>query len=498
MLRRLFWISFWFLLAGAGIGLWLLAIQQPSAETISSLPVSFKPAATPPPFAIVLAQSDSASQDTHLLSCATGKCRLLVAPSQAIDPVTNGTDWFFYTEKSQPGTKETIRVLQRQDASGQVQVINSETPLVRPRDLYISPDGKKVAFWLDNSNDTVKQLTELWVYDSETKGAKVIAEKVHVPDVYTPPRWNSASTMLWFIGNTAPAGKTAQIDCITASVDEPHVQARFGSVNWADAARQAQLTDISQDGEYLAAATSQDGQGQLAIVHEGAKGETMKLRGSIPFLQWLEDNSLVYAVQDSRGVSFWRVQQGVHRYVARQNGTLLAAHSDLRAAYLPFIASTLGGQHQFVLDFESGLITDIGSVPGFGDSATIAQVEQISTTPGAVAGATTAIDDEELLAFIETHITEMVQSPGARASRVIMTDEPNTVYVEYRTANQEQGRILVGVRDVLHPEWSVRGKYKLVGVEWQKVQGGGLKDPKPAKLYEWETAVSQWIFKQSY
>jgi len=47
-------------------------------------------------------------------------------------------------------------------------------------------------------------------------------------------------------------------------------------------------------------------------------------------------------------------------------------------------------------------------------------------------------------------------------------------------------------------EWSIRAHYELKNAQWQKVQGGGIENPKPAKLYEWEDSLKKWVLKTSW
>jgi hypothetical protein len=502
MLRKIFWLVVLGIILFFGYSAvrhFLSAKKSPAEQQI---PIVQRTIIPPPPFSMVLAQTDSNSGATHLLNCPTTNCHLMVPPPEAVESVTNGDSWFFYTDETDPKQKNNVRILKRQDADGKLQVISSQTPLVRPRDLYLSPDGAKVAFWLDNIDDPTAALTELWVYDSQTRGARVVAENVHLPDVLSTPRWNAASTTIWFLGNTAAKKQDKHVELLAATVDPPAIQAHFSRIDWSGLSQVADrgIMDISRDGTAVAYVYSlPGGEGALHIAAGDSPLDITTLRGQVPYIQWLEDGSLLYAVQDSRGFSFWRVRNGVHQYVTRQNGTLVAASSDARAEYVSFITSSLVSQQRSVLQLSSGTVTSIGTIPIFGDHVAIAHVapEPLNDNP-AVAGITSALDDGQLLAFVEEHIAEISGQAGSSAKKIIMTNQANTVYVDYGVGDAVSQRLLVSIRDAIHPEWIVVGRYQAINVGWQKVFGGGLKDPDPTKLYEWEPSVGKWIFKQSY
>jgi len=107
----------------------------------------------------------------------------------------------------------------------------------------------------------------------------------------------------------------------------------------------------------------------------------------------------------------------------------------------------------------------------------------------------TTLDDAELAAFLNRYFDRIV-GEEARMVRFTTTDTPNTVYVEYEASEQVRQRVLVTVRDVIHVEWVIRARYEAVNTAWRKVEGGGLADPEPQRLYEWEEELGQWVLKE--
>ena len=95
------------------------------------------------------------------------------------------------------------------------------------------------------------------------------------------------------------------------------------------------------------------------------------------------------------------------------------------------------------------------------------------------------------------HLSAITED-GTIAQRLITTDQPNTIFFDYLLPDNTNQRILITIHDAVHTEWSIKAHYTELGGEWHKVQGGGLADPQPVKLYEWEEELDQWILKEHY
>lgn len=496
-------ILFWGLIAANVItgSHWLYESQRAARPVAVKQPIR-PPKQFPEPASLstILIQRDNKQDANRLLICRDSRCSTESIPhSVSNDALSDGESWYHYVDVEDEKNDTTKRVLQRTwIEDNRSDVIVEQTPLVKPRDLFISPDGQKVAYWLDNISDPKAELTELWMYDAAAGGTVLLAEKLYQPDILTIPRWNHSSSHLWFIADTSRPAEPDKIELLVVSTQPIGIAARFGKLDWKELRGLASsgTMDVSLTGTALAYAKSDSIQSQLSVVMEDGNGQGAAIPGNVPYLQWLEDGSLLYAIQDSRGFAFWRQRGSVHSLIARSPGTLRSAHSDVRGEYLAFAAQAgVRDITLHALHVSSGRVIDQGEIPAFGDHLKLVHVAQtpVSNTP-AVAGAST-FDDAELTAFIENNFTDIV-GVAVKPIRIITTSQPNTLYVDFRIGDQET-RILVAVKDVIHPEWSILGRYQVSAGEWQKVQGGGLEDPKPQRVYEWEGSVKQWILKSS-
>ena len=119
-------------------------------------------------------------------------------------------------------------------------------------------------------------------------------------------------------------------------------------------------------------------------------------------------------------------------------------------------------------------------------------------------GATPSLDFREVeeiassTNFIQTNITTITGEPDSHAERILVTDQANTAFVDYRLGDNSLKRLLLLVRDAMHKEWTIRARYQEQRGEWQQVQGGHLTPPTIKSLYEWEQSEAQWILKESY
>lgn len=437
-------------------------------------PVAFEEAPPIPPLKTLLVQSTKGSEEFRTVVCAQPGCQ-----TQPHLP-------YFYQED----------ILVRFDsAAGQTRPIAQPTTLTAPRELFVSPDGTKITYWLDNIHEPEAELSELWLFDSAEGSSRLLMENVHVPDVLTQPRWNSAGSHLWFVADSGP-GNASKIELIVVGVQPAEVSARFNNLEWAalrDVA-ESDLFDISFTGRSLAFVDQTfTGKSRLNLSHEGASLQrTSAAKGDIAYLQWLEDGSLLYAVVDNGGFSFWRIRGLVHSFIARREGTFIAAHGDVRGEYLAFVA----GQSLYTLQLSSGFVQKQTDIPAFGDTLTLLHVSQDESapSPSQETGALSQLEDAEMTAFVEKNLPAIVGEPTARPLRLLTTKQPNIVYVDYESETETR-RILLTVRDATYPEWSIRARYEPAGGEWRKIQGGGLPDPDPLRLYEWEDALGGWVLK---
>lgn len=471
-----------------------------SPREVQPMLVLASPAPQPDFSALLVADSGGKRQ---VLSCTKQRCTPQLLP-QAINghTVFDGEGWLYYTEAESVLTSLTKRILVRSlKATGATTQLIEQTPLTSPRELMVSPTGEHTAFFLDNIDRPADELTELWVYDRAKNGVRLLAEKLYQPDIRSRIRWNRAGTLVWFLADNGAQGVKSDVLELVAAPLTARPAVVFKKISWdklADVVDHGMM-DISPSGSTVAFATPRlFGRNEIVVMTEGQGRSSFSVRGAVVYLQILEDNSVVYAVQDARGVTFWRLRDNVQRHIARQPGRMLAAHGVPTGEFVVLVTQADGtsvAQLQ-LLHTPTGTFTQSVVAGAFG-TVHVAQLLISPTPQQGVAGATTAFDDAEIVAFIDQHFPAIVAAPGAKAQRLVVTNAANTVFVDYATRAGHEERILLAIHDLSRADWAIKARYTIQQAEWRKVVGGGLPDPKPIRLYEWEESVGQWILKSS-
>lgn len=486
----------------AGIVSLLAVFFRPSQEAPAVSPITLASPAPAVDFSVLLVHEQEGVR--QVLACTKQRCTPQPPPA-AYDrqAVFDGEGWLYYQETESELSKITKKILTRTiAATGTTAQLMEATPLTLPRELIISPTGKHTAFWLDNVDRPEEKLTELWLYDREKNGVRVAAEKLYRPDIVSRPRWNHAGNLLWFLADTGAQDNPAEVLGLVVVPLSTPVAVAFPDIAWGQLRHivDTGTMDIAASGTALAyAAPRPFGREELGIVSADQKLERLSVRGRVVYLQFLEDESLLYAVQDARGVTVWRRKERVARHIARQSGRLLAAQGVPSGEHV--LLALEAGEKQvslMLLHTPTGSTAPPMAVAAMSGSFHLTQL-QLRPAPAdtAVEGTRSRLDDAELVAFVDRHFPRISGVPGQRAHRLVVTDQPNSVYVDYESRAGKEERILLVVQDVTHADWSIKGRYQVQRGEWRKVQGGGLPDPKPARLYEWEEAVGQWILKDS-
>lgn len=467
-------------------GLFVVAARHPGAPSSESNILTASNKATPTPtFSVVLLKTDG--EKRRLISCQLKRCQTLTPPSsQESSAVTDGQSWYHYQDGSLRRTWIN---------NGESQIIVDRTPLIASRDLIISPDNKKIAYWLDNIDQPDKQLTELWAFDSDEAGTKLLAEKLVRSAVATEPRWNKASSRLWFVGGDHELN--------VVSTQPPGIVPSFKNLDWDRLKGTADhgVMDISLTGKTLAyAEPTYLGRSKLVTASQVGKPRTALVRHPIPYLQWLDDDNLLFITQDSQSFTFWRLNSSTQQQIARHPGQLESVHTDGEGSYAIFASQPRKNQTRlYALHIASGDIINLDyQVPSFGKRTNLVHIESQPDQSGAVAGLTQPLIDDQLAAFVENNLADIVRQTNVRPKRLIITDKPNTIYVDYRDGTGVDKRLLLIVNDAVYAEWSIFAYYEESSGEWVKTEGGGLTNPQPVRLYEWEENLDQWILKENY
>lgn len=467
-------------------GLFTIAARRPSSHNNESDTLTVSTKEDPvPTFSVVLLKTEG--EKKRLISCQYKRCQTLTPPSsQESSAVTDGQSWYHY----QDGSLRRVWI-----ENNRSDIIVDQTPLVRPRGIIISPDNKKVAYWLDNVDQPDKQLTELWAFDSDEGGTKLLVEKLVRPAVVTKARWNKASSRLWFVGD--------DYELNIVSTQPPGIVPSFKNLDWDRLKGMADhgVMDISLTGKTLAyAEPTYLSRSKLVTASQVGKPRTALVRHPIPYLQWLDDDNLLFITQDSQSFTFWRLNGSTQQQIARHPGQLESVHTAGEGNYAIFASQPRKNQTRlYALHIASGDIINLDyQVPSFGKQTYLAHVASPSDQSGQVAGLTQPLADDQLAAFVENNLADIVRQTNVRPKRLVITDKPNTIYVDYRDGTGVDKRLLITVNDAVYAEWSISAYYEEVSGEWVKTQGGGLAEPPARRLYEWEENLDQWILKENY
>lgn len=482
--------------AGSIIGVFWYIAQRPHSGNSAKNPEVLSASNSVPAVQALLVQVDT-NNTRKVLSCAEAGCKVIaIPPSDGGDPVSDGSSWYRYVTQ-QGNNKASVTVLQKVHTDGSTEKISEENELVQPRGLIMSPDGARVAYFLDNIHDN-QGLTELWVYDSARGGAQVVAENLKKENIASRVRWSASSRVAWFLQD---GGQRQYIVVPTQGDGKP--SARFSNIDWNKYSSIADqgVMDVSDDTVNVAfAEPTFFGFSQLTIAHDGGSTTKQSMKGNVVFVRWMQNNTLFYVVQDGNNLTFWIAGASGERPIARMPAQFRSAHSSGSSDLVAFIADPKKGEtHLYVLQISTGLVRDETQVPSFSGNIFVVQANEAKVEQdAAVATITAHLTDQELLAFAHDRIMDIAQDPQAKIERMITTDTPNTIYIDYTSGSAAEKRVLIVVQDALHPAWQVLAHYMSVAGQWKRDEDAQDADPKPTKLYEWEQDVSEWILKQTY
>jgi hypothetical protein len=450
---------------------------------------------------------------SRAVTCFHAQCSTQDLPPNILNfAVSDGQNWYYYISDSIKTSKPNASIMPTpvsmshltgtlvRASSGQTpETVIGPTDLTAPRGLFISPDNQKLAFFRDNIHEPSKKLTELWIYDFISGNVRLVGENYYYPDIRSSVRWNSASSHLYFIGDTGPQSDPKdKLELFIIQTQPPTTRVAFGDVPWDELGNNfdRHQIDISRTGDSLVyIAKSFFGASVLTVITPSDHQRTT-VRGSVPFVQWLEDGRLIYAVQDQQGFTFWqRTPDNTHRFVARRPGTVTSAHSDQSGEYVVFAVTESPGITRFYsLKIATGTITDEGKIANHNSPVELAYVRQELEETDNFQTAVTYTDNE-IAAFIEKNQKNII-GEGSRPYRLIPTNLANNIFLDYYDSHNQEHRILLKINDIIHHEWVIKGRYEAVAGAWRKIEGGGMADPTPVRLYEWEEHLNQWIQKE--
>ncbi len=459
-----------------------------------------KPGHQQPNFETLLVSVDN--EERTIYKCNKLNCHPLVKPPNidAYQGVTDGNSWYHYLEKENSNRKnENKKILARTWADKNKSItIAEQTVLVSPRGLIISPDSQKVAYWLDNINKDETSLTELWAYNANEGGTKLLVENLSSIHIITPARWNRSSNKIWFLGDTSEPEQPAKIELLVTSLKPPKISSRFASVDWDNLKKIVAhgLMDISFTGRSLAYVDPGPEKNHLVIVHEGLGPATASINGQIKYLQWLENSSLLYVLQNDRGFSIWTTHGTIHRQLAYQKGQILSVSGNSSGSYIALATQDPTTEKITVFDINEKRFYNHSPLPSSNKQIFLVNLKALSSISTVKNNITQTLDASQIAAFINKQITKITDNSRATPTRMIITDQPNTVFVDYEDQSAKK-RLLLTINDAIHPEWTIHSRWVEETGEWTTIQDGESNLLEPVKVFEWEKSINQWVLKDS-
>lgn len=482
------WLRLLVLLVLLGVGFWFWLSPAPEPET---------------PVVQFIERPHGTSFVTTLVAgartfaCQEGECRPAFTRRPGSGQVSDGTWRYSYEEGEDPvrGT-DKVFLTREHEETGEEEVLMESTPLTSPRGLFLSPDKQHLAFWLDNVGNPSEELTELWVLDTGDKSIRLLAEKLYQPDIRSDPVWNATGQVVYFVADTGERSATHdQLELIVVDL-VPTVRADFASPAWG---QEPIASDVSPSAASAAVVTPGFFGSSTIHMLSSERARRSTVRGQVAFIRWVNDTQLLYVVQSGGGVTLWQVEDDVHRFLARRPGNLRAVRVSPGGDYVVLALATAANTVNVEsVHLTSGTVITEGSVVA---DARLVAIDDVALVPEELseqaAAPVTELDDEELVAFVENQLVAIV-GPEAVPARLVMTDSVNALFLEYRDEAGQEQRVLLRVHDAVHAEWSISARYQPLRGEWQRVEGSGLADPNPLRLYEWESELNLWVFKQDF
>jgi len=446
---------------------------------------------------ILIEKKDGKGNWTDLYLYDNGKLKPLSPPDSAIrsvSPVSDGSDVYYMVNSE--GRKKIISV---SIASGKEETITDSTPLVSPRELFASNDGKVVAFYLDGSN----KLTELWTYDVKKGRKRVSLERLS--QISQGPFWDANGGFLIRDKEQLIRGTPERTGGDILPV----------SFNWKNIPSGMSIIP-SPGGTQVVYVSCKNGSPGCALkvwdLKENKEREIIELPSSkVEVLGW--DTSSLLVSSGEKELKLWKISKN-----QKTNYTLDAGSSSLTlsgdGSRYAYVYSSKNGEQLVIRETSDNRIFGNVSLPSEpipfnaraeDDSAPatyriVQYLRPLVETETFVKPAENELAEEAIVGYVMQHIRQIAEAPQGEpvtAEKVLFTRTPGAVYVDY----------LVGTtiwRRLVQVDGDVSGnavQYKLIGVfapingEWTLARGMDLGDKTATSVYEFDAEAGKW-FKQ--
>lgn len=468
------------------------------------------------------APTDAGTWETILL-VDNGAVRTLALPEtvdRAVLPVTDGERLYAYV-RAERG--RGARLVAFSFDGREEETITDATPLVEPRDLFVSPDGLFLAFFLDNRTS---QSTELWTYDTSARAKRVSVERLERPNVFGPFFAPDGSFLL-SADDRVLAGSPRR-----TGVDILDVPAAGAAVVW-----EAGIARAPGGDRVAFVVDAGDAATRVQRVLESRLGSTATrprfsvTQAVLQLLGWREPDTLLVLsrpVQSGRETppggstsrsdasrsastpTLWVVRSGdrISRDLGAETSSFALAPDGQSAVLLRGAA----GNRLDVLDLLNGQSRTVGTLPLEAPVAATSPSPAVSPTfrvvqflrrggPPATESSTPgslALSPEVTLQTISDHAREISDPPPdepVTVERVWFTQTANTVYVDYRVGTTLWRRLVRVAQTSEGASVEIVGVFAPIQGEWVLTRGSDVADSTPTALYEYDLALRAWVEK---
>lgn len=442
---------------------------------------------------------EGTEQWTDLYLSSDGILRTITPPDnvdRTVKPVTDGTNIYYLIENK--NIRDHGRSLVSVGIEDNKQtLISDSTPLVEPRSVFASNDGKTIAFYLDG---TQKKMTELWTYSADKARKRVSVERL--TQATLGPFWDANGGFLLRDGATVLRGSPNRTGADTLPI----------KFDWKNILPGNSLIP-SPGGTQVIYAVNEESVINFNIVlrvwdlklnneREIASFPTDK----VEILGWSNAGMLVVREGES-DVKIWNITKDAkENYSLEANARSVVLAGD--GSEISYIVPGMTGEMLVSRAAKTGKIVSQETLPALNDvsftgSTSRTDILQFMRQQVVVDGYSQAAEfplaKEVIVGYVMGHIREIAavgEGEAAVAQRVWFTSVPGAIYVDYLVGSTLWRRLIQ-----VDGAGGQASKYTLIGVyapaagEWVLAKGRDLADPKTTELYEYDPEFDKWLKK---
>jgi len=443
---------------------------------------------------------EEAEQWMELYLSSDGVMRTLTPPDnvdRTVKPVTDGTNIYYLIEnKNVHGNGRSLVSVGIED--NKQTLVSDSTPLVEPRTVFASNDGKTVAFYLDGIQ---KKMTELWTYSSEKSRKRVSLERL--TQNAQGPFWDANGGFLVRDGATVLRGSPNRTGADTLQI----------KYDWKNILPGNSMIPSPGGTQVIYAINEKDGKNSNTVlrVWDLKEKQEREIAGfntdKVAILGWSDTGSLV--VREGEGdIKIWNIaKETKENYALEANARSVILSGD--GSEIGYILPESTGEKMVFRTAKTGKVVARETLPAINDvsiSGVTSRTDIIQflrlkvTVDGYSQAAEFPLAKEVIVGYVMGHIREIAavgEGEGANAQRVWFTHVPGAIYVDYLVGTTLWRRLIqVDGAGGQATKYTLIGVYAPAAGEWVLAKGRDLADPSTTELYEYAPELDKWLKKE--